>query len=369
MSNFIIEFKKGQTSQNMGIPLGLPRIQKKLNGIQKGRIYGFASAPKVGKSTFVDYAFLLEPYLYCLENKIPIEWIYFSFEMDRISKEFDFACYFFMKDYNITQYTLPEGVTRDGESVIRINSDLLRGRLLDDNDNPIKVSTELEEILKKIYYNRIIPLFGEYAENGVQIRQGKITFIEKRENPTGLWKFIKTHAELNGTTKRDEYGRFVSYTPNDSHKYTIVITDHLRKIVPERMFNKKETVDKYSEYTCELRNDYGYTFVHIIHLNRSLSDVERLKHFKEDIYPSSDDIKDTGNISEDCNYLFTLFNPNDGKYGLKSHFGLKLRNDEGAVYYENLRTIHLVESRHCEFPLHFRIEIDGASKSFKELTI
>ena len=133
--------------------------------------------------------------------------------------------------------------------------------------------------------------------------------------------------------------------------------------------NKKETVDKYSEYTCELRNDYGYTFVHIIHLNRSLSDVERLKHFKEDIYPSSDDIKDTGNISEDCNYLFTLFNPNDGKYGLKSHFGLKLRNDEGAVYYENLRTIHLVESRHCEFPLHFRTEIDGASKSFKELTI
>ena len=101
--------------------------------------------------------------------------------MDRISKEFDFACYFFMKDYNITQYTLPEGITRDGESVIRINSDLLRGRLLDDNDNPIKVSTELEEILKKIYYNRIIPLFGEYAENGVQIKQGKITFIEKEK--------------------------------------------------------------------------------------------------------------------------------------------------------------------------------------------
>ena len=28
MSNFIVEFKKGQTSQNMGIPMGLPRYKR-----------------------------------------------------------------------------------------------------------------------------------------------------------------------------------------------------------------------------------------------------------------------------------------------------------------------------------------------------
>ena len=84
--NLIEEFKKGQEGSNKGLPMGdgLSNVSKAINGVQRGRIYGVAAAPKAGKSTFVDYAFVIQPFLYAIQNNIPVEWIYFSFELDRI---------------------------------------------------------------------------------------------------------------------------------------------------------------------------------------------------------------------------------------------------------------------------------------------
>jgi hypothetical protein len=89
--------------------------------------------------------------------------------------------------------------------------------------------------------------------------------------------------------------------------------------------------------------------------------------FKEDIYPTSEDIKGTGNLSEESNYLFTMFNPNDGRYNLKKHFGLELKDKYQNEIYPELRTIHLVESRHCIYPQHFKVNMKGGYKSFKKL--
>lgn len=51
MSNFIEEFKKGQSGKNKGLPLGpgLEPISRAINGIQRRMMYTIASSPKVGK--------------------------------------------------------------------------------------------------------------------------------------------------------------------------------------------------------------------------------------------------------------------------------------------------------------------------------
>ena len=54
----------------------------------------------------------------------------------------------------------------------------------------------------------------------------------------------------------------------------------------------KENVDKMIEYMVDIRNMYKYTFVPIIHLNRSMTDVNRLKFMDDMIFPNGDDIKD-----------------------------------------------------------------------------
>lgn len=374
--NLIEEFKKGQLGGNKGLPMGngLANISKAINGVQRGRIYGVAAAPKAGKSTFVDYAFVIQPFLYAVEHQIPVEWIYFSFELDRVSKEFDFASYFLYHDFGIEEVQLEEGITctigKKRTSKISLSPDYLRGRLQDDNGNIIKVKDSIKDALKEVYENRIIPLFGEFDASGTQIKKGYIKFIEQKDNPTGIYKYLKKHAEKSGRFISYESGkvsRIGGYVSDHPEKYTIIVMDHLRKLLNERGWQMKQTVDKMVEYMVELRNWCGYTFVPIIHTNRGMTDIDRIKHAKDELYPTSDDIKDTGNLAEDADYIFTVFNPNDERYKLVKHFGLTLKDTRGNPLYPAMRTFHLVESRHCIFPQHFRAEMLGHLKSFKQI--
>lgn len=374
MSNFIEEYKKGQSGGNKGIPLGpgLASISNAINGTQKGRIFGVASAPKVGKSTFVNYAFVIQPYLYSLAHNLDVEWLYFSFEIDRVSIEFDFATYFLYNDFGITHVSLEEGVTKNGEPTIELSSDYLRGRIQDDNGDLIRVKESIENILKTVYESRIIPIFGEYSDQNIQIKSGKVLVIESRDNPTGLRNYLLNHARRNGQLITKKYGnseRFIGYISNNPEKYTIIITDHLRKLIPERGWQMKQVVDKYIEYTVELRNLLKYTFIHIIHTNRNLASQERIKFAGDMLYPTAEDVKETGNLSEDADYLFTIFNPNDDRYKLTSHFGIPIRDSSGNEIYPNMRTVHLVESRHTHYPQHFKTNMIGNLKSFEPLNV
>lgn len=374
--NFIEEFKKGQSGGNKGLPMGegLDNISQRINGVQRQRIYGVAASPKAGKSTFVDYAFLISPYLYAVENNIlhNIEWIYFSFEIDRVSKEFDIATYFLYYDFGITHVSLDEGITKHGENIIELSPNYLRGRVQDDKGNIIKVKDTIIEALKIVYEKRIVPMFGEYSQEGIMIKKGCIIFVEARDNPTGLRNYLIEYAKQYGrfrTMKMGKGERIIGYYNSNPDRYTIIITDHLRKLLIERGYVMKTNVDKYIEYTVELRNWCQFTFVHIIHTNRDIVSMDRMRFAKNMLYPTSDDVKDTGNLAEDADYLFTMFNPNDTRYNLKKHFDLDIRDDNNYLLFPNLRTLHLVESRHCEFPQHFSVNMYGNLKTFEKLVI
>lgn len=419
--NFRAAFEAGQKGSNKGLPMGegLKTISQAINGIQRGRIYTVGAAPKGGKSTFVDVGFCIEPAVYVLDHNakinasmeaiatkletmadpdtrnalnteyeslngklLDVEFIYNSFEIDRVSKEFDFVAHFLNKDFNIYWITLPAGKTYKEKNVVSLSSAFLKGELEYDTANPdapkeiIKVSDDLISMIKVIYRTRIVPLFGEYNEKGEKVSKGIIKFLEIKDNPTGIRNYLLGYARENGeflyrTTVKDgvTFQRMIGYKPKNPAKYVIIITDHLRKLLPERGFKMKETVDKFSEYAVEFRNTCNFTFVHIIHLNRALSDIGRRQYDDDRLFPQSDDIKETGNLSEDSNYIFTMFNPNDDKFNLSKHFGTTIRRPDKSLLYPFMRTIHLVESRHSVCPQHFRVNMYGDVKRFEPLTI
>jgi energy-coupling factor transporter ATP-binding protein EcfA2 len=419
--NLISAFEAGQKGSNRGLPMGegLKSISSALNGIQRGRIYTIAAAPKGGKSTLVDAGFCIEPASYVLSHNakinksirvitaqletaidteirstlnleyeklknqlIDFEIIYNSYEIDRVSKEFDFIAHFLNKDYGIREISLPSGKTHKSKNVVSLSSAFLKGELLYDTASPdetpeiIRVSNDLLELIKKVYRSRIIPLFGEYSTTGERLSKGLIVFLENKENPTGIRNYLLDYARENGefiykTSNKDgqTFSRMIGYKPNNPNKYVLIITDHLRKLIPERGFKMKETVDKFSEYSVEFRNTCNFSFVHIIHLNRGISGVDRRQYDDDRLFPQSDDIKETGNLSEDSNYILTMFNPNDDKFNLKKHFGTVIRKPDNSLIYPNMRTIHLVESRHCVCPQHFRVNMYGETKTFNPLTI
>jgi len=282
-----------------------------------------------------------------------------------VKKEFDFASFFFFKDYGISE------ITHNGETYL-LSSRYLLGKLQDREGEVIPLTEEHKTILEDIYTNRIIPLFGEYNSKGIKLKEGVIQFMEDRDNPTGMRNTILEYARKNGEFTFQEYeatedgkkvkkNRLLGYVHKDKQKRTIIITDHIRKLKRERGYSMKENMDKWIEYSVELRNFCHYTFVHIVHLNRSISNIERLKFNGEYIYPTGEDVKDSGNLSEECDYLFTLFNPTDEKYGLTTHFGHQLHE------YPNYRSIHLVESRDTECPQHLAVQMYGNIKHFKTL--
>lgn len=379
--NFRTEFIKGQKSKNIGLPLGpgLEEITQAINGIQRGTSTAIASSPKVGKSTYTDCAYILGPYLQWLKEPFNIKIVYFSFEMDRVSKEYDFACWFLHNEYGINKIQLPEGVLYQnarGDEVdhIYLSSEYLRGRLQDTEGRTILCDNQVKAYLILVYENRLVPLFGEYDEKGHQIKKGIIEFHGEADNPTGLNNRIKEIAEERGTFEYQTYvnklgeskTKIVSYIPNDPEEYVIFITDTVRKLKKERGFNIKENVDKYLEYTTFWRNLCNYIFINIIHLNRDLADVQKLRYMGDNVHPEPSAIKDSGNVSEESSFVFTLFSPCDPRYNLEKHFGLELKDSQGNYYYPNLRTIHLVEARLVQAPRHFRVLMEGNVKSFKK---
>lgn len=374
--NFVIEYEKGQRGENFGLSTGINSLDIAMNGVQRKAIYSIGAPPKAGKTTFLDFAFVLSPYLLSPDEEI--HWIYYSFEIDRVRKEFKYACYFLYHDYGVNLIQLPEGSTHKGSNSIAISPDYLMGKVRDDNGNLIPVQKEIESVLMEVYKNRIVPLFGDYDDKGNKITDGVIDFVEERDNPTGLRNYVLDYANENGefifqpytTTEKGqkvEKQRIVGWKPDNPKKYVIIITDHVRKPRRERGYTEKENIDKWIEYQVELRNWCGFTFVNIIHTNRNLSSVERMKYNSEFLYPTGDDLKGTGNLSEESDFVITMFNPNDERYSIKTHFGLQLRDIDGGELHPHYRSIHLVDSRDTECPQHLQVNMYGNINSFDKI--
>ena len=70
--NFLEALKQGQEGENKGLPTGLPPLDRAIDGVQKKAIYGVAAGPKVGKSTLVDFGFVIHPILHCIILYCPL---------------------------------------------------------------------------------------------------------------------------------------------------------------------------------------------------------------------------------------------------------------------------------------------------------
>jgi hypothetical protein len=121
----------------------------------------------------------------------------------------------------------------------------------------------------------------------------------------------------------------------------------------------KENIDKWLEYSTFLRNICSFTFINVCHSNRAVANVERLRFAGEWIFPTADDVKDTGNLSEESTMLLTMFDPNDEKYNLTKHFGLELAS------FPNYRSIHVTESRYTGGPFHIQTNMFGNTNMFE----
>lgn len=341
--------QEGLKGRNKGISGGLTRFDKFTNNIQKGRYDVIGALQKTGKTAFVDHRYVLQPYLSGYKN---IHWKYYSYEVDLENKLAKYCAYLMYYKYDIvcdSNYILGKGE--------------YAGLLSEDHQN----------LVNEISDNELVELFGEYDENGKQLTKGMIDFHQDKNNPTGiqneLISYAKEHGEFitekyqtqddNGTPILKE--RIVGYKENDSDLYTIIILDHAGLLRKERGFNKKDNIDKMSEYFVWFRNICKFTPVILSQFNRDLGKIDRLKFSGEDLQPSMEDFKDTGNLGEDASQVIALFNPNLYNH-IKKHRNYDLQKLNGGY-----RSIHLLASRDTETNVSLSAYLEGKNGYWKEL--
>ncbi len=275
------EIERGQQGHNMGLLTSLTALNLIMYGVQKKTYYLVGAEIKTGKSAFVDQVFVLDAYDFAIKNGKKLKVFYYSLEIDALSKISKWAAVKAFRDKGI--------ITSTGEILS-------------------KGGYKITDQLKKIMYD-----YQEHFERMFDT----VHILDSGMNPTVIWTTLHDYCEANGswqTVKKIIGGKEVEqriYKQNNPDEYVIVVVDHIGLLKLEKrdgvLLNKKQTIDRLSEYCIRLRNNYGVTPVLVSQFNRSLADIDR-QRFKE-LRPLISDFKETGNPSEDANCIIALFQP------------------------------------------------------------
>ena len=327
------EIKRGIEGKNKGIPMGFNRLNKYV-GIRKAMYYLIGGLTGSGKTSFIDDAFVLNPFDWYYENavlnkntNIKLHIIYRSMERSRT-------------------YKLAKWLAR---------------KIFIDTGVEIQVSKLLGWVGEKLTEEELT-LIKKY-ENYMDEMEKVIEIIDGTENPVGIAKDLQEYALKNGTVRKiDKYNK--EYIPNDENLITLVIIDHIGLLKPTKAFpTKKASIDKMSDEFRYARDLYGFSFVVVSQFNRSIANPIRIK--AGDVEPQLEDFKESSSTQDDADVVLALMDFMRYKMEDPSGYDLeKLRDDYGAKYYRSLR---LIKNSYGEDDIRVGLAFMGSIGYFKEM--
>jgi hypothetical protein len=322
------EVELGLTGRNNGIPMGFDRLNRYI-GIRKSMYFLVGGLTGSGKTSFIDDAFVLNPFDWYIMQKAPnikLRIIYRSMERSRT-------------------YKLAKWVSRkiflDHAMIVPVS------KLLGWNEKMTKDEHDLF-LMYEDYMNQM---------NDV------ITIIDGPENAVGVAKELKAHALQNGRIEQvDEFNK--RYFPNNENEITIVIIDHIGLLKTTKdQTTKKQAIDKMSDELRYARDFYGYTPVVVSQFNRDISNPIRIKN--GDVEPQLEDFAESSQTQNDADVVLALFDPMRYKVADPSGYALdKLKDEFGAKYFRNLR---LIKNSYGEDDVRIGLGFMGQIGMFKEL--
>jgi hypothetical protein len=324
------EVEKGLNDQNGGIPMGFERLNNYI-GIRKGIYTLVGGLTGSGKTSFVDDAYVLNPFDWTLtpegkKSGIKIKFWYRSMERNRTYK---YAKWVSRKIF------LDQGIIIPVPKLLGWTDKLTK----DEHD-----------------------LFLMY-EDYIKEMEDSIIMYDGPENPVGIAKDLKKYAESKGKIEQlDEYNKI--YVPNDPNEITIVVIDHIGLLKTTKdQPTKKQAIDKLSNELRFARDFYGFSPVAVSQFNREISNPIRIKN--GDVEPQLDDFKDSSSPGEDCDVALALFDPMRYKVADPSGYDLdKLKDEYGSKYFRSLR---LIKNSYGADDVRIGLGFFGQIGMFKEL--
>ena len=324
------EVEKGISGRNGGIPMGFNRLNRYV-GIRKSMYYLIGGLTGSGKTSFVDDAFVLNPFDWSISKEgqksgIKLKIWYRSMERSRT-------------------YKLAKWVSR------KIFLD--HGMII-----PVPKLLGWTDKMTKDEHDMFL-MYEDY----MNMMSESIIIIDGPENPVGIAKELKSYALQRGKIEQvDDYNK--RYFPDDENEITIVVIDHIGLLkLTQTQPTKKQAIDKMSDELRYARDFYGYSPVVVSQFNRDISNPIRIKN--GDVEPQLEDFAESSSTQNDADIVLALFDPMRYKVPDPSFYDLsKLKDDYGAKYFRNLR---LIKNSYGEDDVRIGLGFLGQIGMFKEL--
>ena len=322
------EVELGLEGRNGGIPMGFNRLNRYI-GIRKSMYFLVGGLTGSGKTSFIDDAFVLNPFDWYISQKAPgvkLRIIYRSMERSRTYK---------LAKWVGRKIFLDQGITIPVPKLLGWTEKMTK----DEHD--------------------LFLMYEDYMNHIQEV----ITIIDGPENPVGVAKELKAHALQNGRIENiDEFNK--RYFPNHENEITIVVIDHigLLKLTKDQT-TKKQAIDKMSDELRYARDFYGYTPVVVSQFNRDINNPIRIKN--GDVEPALEDFADSSQTQNDADVVLALFDPMRYKVADPSGYDLnKLKDEFGAKYF---RSVRLIKNSYGSDDIRIGLGFLGDIGMFKEL--
>lgn len=317
------EIDRGREGRNQGFTMGLPKLENLVGGVLPSVYTLIFAATGAGKSSFALYSYVYRPLMEHLDDdKFRIT--YFSLEMKKKVLYARLLCLYLFDTYGVEI------------SQKEIFSKRRNYRLNDEYYQLIKDSRPWLEKVKKhmIVYDKTCT--AKYLLNKLLIE-------------------LKSTGDLKLSGSGDELE--ITYKPKDPDLVHVVVVDHIGLLSVPNMRLKSE-IDALSSTLVQLRNACGISPVVISQINRDAGNIERRKQGLNNL--TINDVKDSGNPSQDCEVAISVFDPFREKLASYNKYDVKTLED-------NFRVVTVQKSRDGEACKEIGVNFFGRMGYWKEM--
>lgn len=332
-ASFKNELDRGKAGLNAGLPMGFPRLENIIPGIQRGTNYLIFGESGTGKSSFADTVFVCNPLDWYMKNRyktdLKLNIFYYSFEIS--------------KPRLITKL-IARKIWMDHRILLDVNYILSKGMKYRITDEHYKLC---------MGYSR----YMEEASDIIQIKDSS----SGHNNPTGIYMDLIKHSERPDKGVWTEVNNQRKYVEKDPNLYTIVVTDHLGIVPREKGNTVKDNIDSLVAKQVILRNACNYSFVNISQVNRAVNDQKRINEYeKETLSLNLGDVKDSGGPVEATDMAIGIVSAK--RYKMEKH-----NNYDITRLQDRYRSINIAKNRDGDADMALGLLFLGENGYFEEL--
>ncbi len=346
--SFEQEVLNGIKGLNKGFSGGLKRLDKLIHGIQKGRYYLVGADSGVGKTTLVDFYFVLCAWLDAKKTGKKIKMFYVSLEIGAFDKKARWCSFYLGWKYGLN-----------------FSASFILGR--------VPGKTPNAEQLKLI----------QEAYAFVELVLQDVVLISASTHPTAIFtSIVEDHYAKHGIVyrkpqtqedaKKGRKGIITGYTPNDTLPDTYLIVDHLALLDTESGLDMKGTMDRMSKQAVTLRNIFKLTCIFIQQFNTELMASRReaiarrgVKDAGNIITPQRLDFGDSKYTFRDCNVAIGLVKP--AQFDLAEYDDFNCQPTEAGGFGEYFIEGFLMKNRDGASDKRFPLFVNPVSGIFYDL--